>query len=135
MLHFTHNSKITIFNVKAAFQRWRAEGKKQRKSPKLFCGEDSFIKFLLEEAKQFKEESQKFGKIDALTGVGSQYTQVLLLNDEAQLKKMQHMILSDWSCDIFDCEDKTGAALVFVGHTLLGKHGLIDIWRWFPMDP
>jgi hypothetical protein len=55
--------------VKAAFQRWRSEAKRQSKSPRLLCGEDSFVKFLLEEARQFKEETQKYGKIDALTGI------------------------------------------------------------------
>ena len=59
--------------VKAAFTRWRAEAKKQSKSPKLLCGKDSFIKFLKEEAKQFQEETQKYGKIDALTGISIVY--------------------------------------------------------------
>jgi hypothetical protein len=55
-----------------------------------------------------------------------QFVQVLLLHDETQLKQMQDMVLNEWSCDIFKCQEKTGASLTFVGHTLLDQHGLME---------
>jgi hypothetical protein len=58
-----------------------------------------------------------------------QFSHMLLLHDEAALKEMQDMVLNDWSCDIFKCQEKTGSSLSFVGHTLLNKHGLTELYH------
>ena len=55
--------------LKASFVRWHKANKTRKERPKIFCGEHNFVEFVLQEMKQFKEESAKFGAVDALTGI------------------------------------------------------------------